>query len=180
MQKYFPAFALHTSARKHLLWTATERVKMLWLQSEQIHLKLWADCQRSSKHSFGANYTMVGVVFERLRNEQAVCQRRRNTQELQAASSTVTSHGTEINPGSAASGLKGTQGSLIQCLKCHPRRYTTGDENTVCFWLVKAFLKAGINCNQSYCKTPKPSWKLSEDIVLQHFRKKKKKAILFS
>lgn len=37
-----------------------------------------------------------------------MCQRS-NTQELQAASNTVTSHGTEINPGSAASGLKDTQ-----------------------------------------------------------------------
>lgn len=51
---------------------------------------------------------MVGVVFERLRKEQAVCQGTGNTQELQADSSTVTSHGTEINPGSAASGIKGT------------------------------------------------------------------------
>lgn len=72
-------------------------------------------------------------MFERLRNEQAVCQRRGNTQELQAASSTVTSHGTEINPGSAAAGLKGTQGRMSQCLKCHPRMYKTGDENAVCF-----------------------------------------------
>lgn len=49
---------------------------------------------------------MVGVVFERLRKEQAVCQRRGDTQELQAASRTETSRGTEISPGSAASGLK--------------------------------------------------------------------------
>lgn len=74
---------------------------------------------------------MVGVVFERLRKEQAVCQRRGKTQELQAASNTVTSHGTELNPGSAASGLKGTQGSLSQCLKCHSRMYKTEAENSL-------------------------------------------------
>lgn len=62
-----------------------------------------------------------------------MCQRAGNTQELQAASSTVTSHGTEINPGSAASGLKGTQGSMRQCLKCHPRMYKTGAKNALCF-----------------------------------------------
>lgn len=33
LQGYFLAFALHTSTRKHLLWIATEWVKMLWLQS---------------------------------------------------------------------------------------------------------------------------------------------------
>lgn len=55
---------------------------------------------------------MAGVVFERLRKEQA--------QDLQAASKTVLTHGAEINLGSAhcgvgeiaASDLKGTQGSM--------------------------------------------------------------------
>lgn len=48
---------------------------------------------------------MAGGVFERLRKEQAVCQRRGNTQELQVASKTVSSHGTEINLGSAHCGV---------------------------------------------------------------------------
>jgi len=63
---------------------------------------------------------MASGVFERLRKEQAVCQRRGNTQELWVALKTVLSHGTKTNLGSAqsgvdeiaASGLKATRGSM--------------------------------------------------------------------
>lgn len=174
LQKYFLAFALHTSTRKHLLWIATEWVKMFGLQSWKIDLKVWADCQRSSKHSFGANYTMVGVVFERLRKEQAVCQRTGNTQELQAASSTAKSHGIEINPGSAASGWKGTQGSMSQCLKCHPRMYKTGAKNAVCFWL-KYFSRLVSTVANHIAKHPSPAGNLVKTLCFSISGKKKKR-----
>lgn len=169
LHEYFQEFIfpLNTSTSKHLLWIATDWTEMLWLQSQKIYLKLHTVREAKLKEQPWDKPWHGWCRWERLRKEQAACQRAGNTREIWEALKTERSHSEGMNLGSAR--CWGWNGCLTlqrysrqheESLKCHPFLYVTRAEDTACCWPIKALIRFVSTVANRFAKNPKLKWRV--------------------